>query len=507
MKWFFNIRQRQENHLDDMQASLPVIEKAGETLTPNMRALRLAMTASDLLLSMGVPASRVVSRTLDITETYCDRPVHVDVSSNLITLSQLRGIEKEPLTLIRPVTPLEINNMTLQLVQQLVYNIREGKYSLTEAEIELEKIIHAPITYPAWMITAANASIAGGVSLMFSSNWRIWLLTFVIAVMVDRLVVRLTKRGISPFFRQVAAATFVTLAAAGIHQLTQRNIAFFDGMNPNLIVVGGIIMLVAGLMIVGAIQDAIEEYYITANARILKVILLTMGIVVGILFGLYIAGKLGMGIYISPNPLSLNTIEYQVVGGAIAAAAYAIGTQTRLRAVIWAGIMGAAALLIMYSARHLDISIVPATGVAATVVGLIATVFSRRWRTPSTGIIAAGILPLVPGLALFNGLMQLVNHPPDDPLFNRGLATLFTAIASALAIAIGASLGSMLGRPLHHQITHNRNIQPFVAFMRYQLKAAPRYHLANFALTRSLSNLLNQNHKPRPKLTDKPKLD
>jgi len=501
--WPFNIRKRQEERIERLQSSFPTIEKIGEKLTPNLRALRLAMTIGDTMLSMGVPASRVVSRLLDITETYCKRPVHIDVSADIIMLSQLRGIDKEPLTLIRPVVPRVINNMTLQLIQQLVYDIRAGKYSLEEAETRLNSILKEPIVYPSWLVTTGNALIATGVSMMFSDNWRVWLLTFVIAIMVDRLLAFLFNRGITSFFRQICAAAFVTMAAACINQLTISGVDFFADMQPTLIIVGGIVMLVAGLMIVGAIQDAIEEYYVTANARILKVILLTLGIVVGIMIGLYVASKLGMGIYVSPDPLSLNTLTYQVIGSAVAAAGFAIGTQTRMRAVLWAGLMGASALVIMYSALRLDISVVPASGVAATVVGLIATLFSRRWKTPSTGIIAAGILPLVPGLALFNGLMQLANYPPGDPLFERGIATLFTAFATALAIAIGASLGSMLGRPLHHQAVHKRNVQPFTAFIYSQFENAHRHKLSQFDLLGHLAHLL---HHDNEKDQDKPKL-
>lgn len=472
-----------------LQSTFPGVEKFGETLTPNMRALRLAMTVGDLMLSMGVPASRVVSRSLDITEAYCKRPVHIDVSANTIMLSQLRGIDKEPLTLIRPVVPRDINNMTLQLVQKLVYDISKGQYSLYDAEIQLDKILKAPIVYPAWMVTAGNAAIAGGVSMMFSANWRVWLLTFGIAIMVDRLVALLANKGLPTFFRQICAAAFVTIAAAIINQFTKDGIGFFADMHPTLIVVGGIVMLVAGLAIVGAFQDAIEEYYVTANARILKVVLLTMGIVVGILIGLYVAAKIGIGIYVSPDPLRLNTAGYQIIGSAVAAAGFAVGTQTRLRAVAWAGIIGASALIVMFIAMKLGVSVVPASGSAAVVVGVVATIFSRRWRTPSTGIIAAGILPLVPGLMFFNALMQLANYPPGDPLFVRGASTLFAAIATALAIAIGASIGSMLGRPLHHQLTRQRNTQPFADFMLNQLKPSHRHHLARLTLMRGLGRL------------------
>ncbi len=467
----FQVRQRSQAEAVEFNAGLP-IEKAGHTLTPNLRALRLAMTTSDVLLSMGIPANSVVSKALDITEAYCDKPVHIDITYNLLMLSQIRGIEHEPLTLIRPVVTRDINNMTIQSVQQLIYEIRTAKHTLEEAEAKLDDILNHPIIYPKWLQQTANAAIAPAVVLMFSTNWRIITISFVIVLLVDRLVAGLGKRGVVPFFRQVAAGTFVTLAAAVIAWFAHQDISFFAGMNPTLIVVGGIIMLVAGLAVVGAVQDAIEEYYLTATARILRVILLTTGLVVGILIGLYTARKLGIGIAVSPNPLHLTVQHFQIIGGAIAAAAYAMATQTRLRAIVWAGLIGGLALTIMYAASHnAGIYIVPASGVAAVFVGIIASLCSRLWRTPSAGIIAAGIVPLVPGLTIYNALMQLVNYPPGNPLFFRGIGTMFIAIGTALAIAAGASFGSMLGRPMYRHITYRRNLAPFGDFMRRQLHA------------------------------------
>ena len=57
------------------------LEKIDESLTPNMRALRLAMTIAEQRLSMGVVARDVVRMAQGITRTYCRRPVHVDVST------------------------------------------------------------------------------------------------------------------------------------------------------------------------------------------------------------------------------------------------------------------------------------------------------------------------------------------------------------------------------------------------------------------------------------------
>lgn len=453
-------------NLDDLRSTFDIDDTA---LTPNLRALRLAMTASDLLLSMGIAANSVVSRALDITEAYCDRPASVIITYNLLCISQIRDFEDEPLTLIRPIPAREINNMTVQAVQKLIYEIRTGTLTLDEAEAAMDKILNHPANYPTWLPRLANIAIAPTVILMYTTNWRIILLTAMAAVIVDMIASRLGRRLSVPFFKQAGAAAAATLFAAGVIWLAKHDVSFFVGLDPTLIVVGGIFLLISGLAIVGAVQDALEEYYLTATARLLRVTLLTLGIVAGIIFGTYIAHKLGVAIAVSPDPLPLTALHFQVLGGALAAAAQALATQTRLRAILWAGIVGGSSLAIMYASTNLGISIIAASGVAALFVGVVASVFSRLWRTPASGIIASGILPLVPGVTLYTGLMQLVNYPPGNALFMHGVTSIFSTISAALAIAIGASLGSLLGRPVHRHITHRRNLGPFTEFMRMQL--------------------------------------
>lgn len=475
--------RHQNTHRSSERTTSPLIEKFGETLTPNMRALRMATTMADQLLSMGVSANSVVSKVLDVTDTYCQKPAHIDISANVIMVSQLRGMEREPLTLIRPVTLRDVNYMTIQSIQNLIYEIRKGRHTLDDAEELLEAILTSPKRFPWWVIMFGNASIVAGVTLMYTSSWQVILTTFCIGIAIDRLLALLVKYAIPPFFRQIVAATFITLIAAGINFLGTHGVEFFAGMNPTLLVVGGVVMLVAGLVIVGAIQDAIDEYYVTANARLAKVVMQTTGIVVGILVALYTARKLGIGIAVSPDPLVLNAVHFQVAGAMIAAAGYALACQTRRRAVVGVGIVGAAGLIIMlYAINLMGISAVPASGIAALFIGLAAAFISRFWRTPSVGIISAGIVPLVPGLMLYNGLMQLIQYPPGDPHFARALGTLFSAAAIAITIAAGASLGSMIGRPLNQKLAADRNAQPFAEFMRRQLTPKHSVNLAAFAL-------------------------
>lgn len=479
--WPFGLGARQR----PVAAQPQEIEKVGETLTPNMRALRLAMTMADQLLSMGVPANSVVMRVLDVTETYCQRPVHVDVSANLLMLSQLRGIEKEPLTLIRPVALRDTNYMTIQSIQNLIYEISKGRHALDQAEVLLDQILTSPRRFPWWVVMLGNASIVAGVTLMYTTSWRVILTTFCIGIVIDRLLAALRKRGIPLFFRQIAAALSITLIAAFINFLNIYGIEFFAGFNPTLLVVGGVVMLVAGLVIVGAIQDAIDEYYVTAGARLTKVVMQTIGIVVGILMGLYLARKMGIGIVVSAEPLSPMIMQFQVAGAILASAGYAMAGQTRRRAIAGVGLIGGGGLVIMSNlVGWLGVTTVVASGLAALFIGLSAAFISRFWRTPSIGIISGAIVPLVPGLMLYNGLMQMITYPPGHPNFFEALGTLFTAAAVAMTIAAGASFGAMIGRPIRQNLVHTRNAKPFAEFMRRQLGVKHRVSLANLALGR-----------------------
>ena len=72
----------------------------------------------------------------------------------------------------------------------------------------------------------------------------------------------------------------MTLIAAGVYAARRLGVKVLAGVDPTVIVVGGIVVLVAGMTIVGAMQDAIDQVDVTAAARVLEVVLLTAGIVV-----------------------------------------------------------------------------------------------------------------------------------------------------------------------------------------------------------------------------------
>lgn len=437
----------------------PEIEKINEALTPNMRALRLTMSIAEQLLSMGVNASDVVHMSLGITKTYCQRPVHLDVSSTLITVSQDRGIDREPLALIRTIAMNDTNYQIIQELQSLALEIRDKHLPLEEAEARVDEITTHPRKYShsRWVIYTSGGMMSAGVAILYDGSLIMVGLSFAMGFLATGFLRMTWKFGMSTFYSQIITALMITLMTA---VATMASTMIQLEINTTLLVIGGIVLLVAGMMIVGAFQDAIDEYYITANARLLKVLMATGGIVVGVTAGLYAATKLGVNFPTTPDRLSLADTQTQYIGALIIAAAFAVRNHARFFGMVVSGAVGMLGWWVVRLASNASLGVVIASGIAAAIIGLTATFMSRMWRFPSMAIIAAGIVPLVPGLSLYNGLIGIVQYTPNSPEFNVAMAVLFKATLIALAIATGASLGNVVGRPLRRRAIRLYNRLP-----------------------------------------------
>lgn len=433
-----------------------------ENLSPNVRAIRLAVSIADTLVANGIAVSDVVSTGLDITDRYCQRRVAFDISSTIIMASQDRGNDREPLTMIRHSTVITPNTMLVQTIQELARDIADGKLTLRQAEDRYDEIMRDVKKYPFWLMAVGGGLISAGVGIMFGASLTITIIMLALGTLVSYILRVLSHHRVPSFFSQVFSSIFITLIAAVVAWAgNQSDFVFFHGLNPTLIVIGGIVMLVAGLAIVSAIQDAIDEYYITANARLLRVVMMTIGIVAGVVVGLYFSRSLGVSIAVDPESTPMERSSWQLFGPFLLSVGYALSQQSRPLGVLVAGLIGLLSWwTFSVSSDNYAIGGIVASGIAAAVVSFVGTIIARFWRMPSYALIMAGIVPLVPGLTLYNGLLQIVNGMSDTGTFNEGALTLFTALMIALSVASGVSLGIFIGRPLRRTLVRARNALP-----------------------------------------------
>ncbi len=421
-----------------------------------MPVLDLAMRIGDHLLASGMSANDVVVQMLRVTRAYGLGGVHVDLTYTSITVTHHRGARRSPLTVSRVVQPLIVDYTKVRDLDRLLAEIETG-LDVDTATVAYDQISFQPPPYPRWVSGLGAGGIAAGVSLTFSASWLMPLLAFLAAVGMEWVLTLLHRRRVPPFFSQAVVAGGMTLVAAGVHQLSLRGWGPFSGVDPTLIVVGGIVMLLAGVMIVGAVQDAIDQFYVTASARVLEVVMRTAGIVAGIVMALNFLESQGVAFEILNSPVSTAPLWAQFTGAGLISFSYAVYSfadvvTTVLTTVI--GLLGWAVYLSL--ANSAGSSEMVSNTVAALLVGALAMLAVRHTNAPGFGLESGALLPLVPGLTLLNGLLEMIATDADNPAIVAGGRTLLVGVLVALGIAAGATLGTYLGRPVDEQLRRLR---------------------------------------------------
>jgi len=256
---------------------------------------------------------------------------------------------------------------------------------------------------------------------------------------------QMSRRRLPTFYQQVAGGLLATLIAVGID-------ATAADVSPSLVISTSIIMLLAGVNFLGAIQDALTGYPITAGARILEAFLATAGIVAGVSGGLNFADAVGIDLGpVDPGAYATVDLPARVIGGAIAAAAYAFSAYAPLRSIAPIALVSGAAAGVYDAALEHDVGIAWSSALAALLLGLVAYPAAARLRIPTLVIIAAGITPFLPGLSIYRGLALLATSA------SGALLAMATAAAVAIALSSGAILGEYLTQPIRREARRLEN--------------------------------------------------
>ncbi len=434
-----------------MTATESAIDAPARPATSPHAALQLAMRIGDALLSSGMSANDVVVAVLRITDAYGLTGVHVDVTYTSISATCYPAPGEPPVTAIRIVRPTVVDYTKVRRLEKLRSDVERG-LPLDEAAAALESIRSARHPYPRLVAMVGNAGVAPAASLLFTTNWKILLLTFLTGCVVDVLLGWMDRLRVPAFFRQLAAAAVITLVAAAIKYAATQHVTFFVGLDPTLVVVGGIVMLVAGMMIVGAFQDAIDQFYVTASARVFEVFMRTAGVVAGIVIALRLAQQVGAPLAISAKAAAFGSLGAQFLAVGLIAILFSISAYADAVTIVLAAGVALVGWLTYASLVRVGVGDITADTLAALLAATLTTLMVRRTSVPGFGLITAALLPLTPGLALYHGLLQLVGTAPGTADPAAGSAALLHALGVAVGIGAGASLGIYLGRPIVDQV-------------------------------------------------------
>jgi uncharacterized membrane protein YjjB (DUF3815 family) len=212
------------------------------------------------------------------------------------------------------------------------------------------------------------------------------------------------------------------------------------------VITSTIILLLAGVSFMGAIQDALTGYPLTAGARILEALLATAGVIAGVSGGLIVARMGGVDLgRVNPGASALATMPLTVIGGMVTAAAFAFASYAPRRALPPIAVIGGASTAAYYVAYNSALGIAWASAVAAIIVGLVSYSVAGRVRVPALVVVVSGVVPLLPGLSIYRGLAQMNTGG------SSGLLSLVNAAAIAIALSAGVILGEYVAQPLKRE--------------------------------------------------------
>lgn len=397
--------------------------------------LDLAGNIGAILMASGTPATATMDQVTAITAAYGIERCEVDVINTTIHVAAYRGPTSPPASTLHIVQSRSMDFSRLAAVDRLIGRIRAGQISPTEARDELDAIVTAPHPYKRWVATLAWGALAFATAGTLGAGTLVCLVSALSAMVIDRVNRLLNRQGLPFFFQYAVGGAIATAPAILLYALSPRLGLSFE---PTVAIAAGLVVLLAGLSLVGSVGDVISGAPVTASARFFELVMLTAATIAGVAFVLHLASRFGapfVAISADPPP-ALAELPARVAFGAASAAAFALAGYAERSAAVAAAFGGAAGTVAFLLAQSAGLGAVVASFVAAVPIGLVGRLMERRNLAPPLVVSIAGIVPLLPGLSLLHGIYAILNDQHAV-----GFAAVLGALAIGTALAAGVTLG------------------------------------------------------------------
>jgi len=294
--------------------------------------LDLALRIGDLLLTSGGGAADVEATMLAVTRACGLRGVSADVTFTELSIQQQSSIDAPASILVRRVKRRQIDYRELIEADRLVQDLVEATVTRDEARDRLMRIVSSSPRRPRWTVTVGWGAVGAALAVTLGGGAVVSGLAFLAACGID-----LVGRGIGgrvPMFYQQAAGGFLATLVAVFAAAMDAD------ADPSLVVSAGIIILLAGIGLMGAMADALTGFPVTASARLLEAVLATIGVIAGVAAGLTLADLVGTDLgHVEPGATGLTQGSAMTVGASLAAAAFGFACNAPVRTAVAAGLV------------------------------------------------------------------------------------------------------------------------------------------------------------------------
>jgi uncharacterized membrane protein YjjP (DUF1212 family) len=397
--------------------------------------LDLAGSIGAILMASGMSTTATMDQVTAIAAAYGIERCEVDVINTTVHVAAYRGPTSPAASTLYTVKSRSMDFSRLAAVDRLIGRIRAGELSSSKARDELNTIVNAPHPYKRWIATLAWGALAFATAGTLGAGLLVCFVSALSAMTIDRVNRLLNRHGLPFFFQYAVGGAIATAPPLILYWLGPKLGLHFE---PTVAIAAGLVVLLAGLSLVGSIGDVITGAPVTAAARFFELVMMTAATIAGVALVLHLANRFGapfVAISAQPPP-ALAELPARVAFGAASAAAYALACYAERTAAVAAAFGGAAGTIAFLLMQGLGLGAVVASFAAAVPIGLVGKLMERRNLAPPLVVSIAGIVPLLPGLALLHGIYAILNDQHAV-----GFASVLGAMAIGSALAAGVTLG------------------------------------------------------------------
>ena len=426
----------------------PMIQVGGVDASAR-KTIDFALKLAESMFRYGAGALEVETSIIAITAALGLKHIEVDITNQSVAINYAPK-DQTPISLLRVVRSWTNNYAGLSQVHQLVTDIVAGGVGREEAVRRLEDITRSAKPFPRWMVTVAFGVFSAVFVGVLGGGLGASMVAFVSNLLVSLLARQLGRWRTPDFFITAACSFLVTIIAL---LLWRFGSPLGVQMAPEIVVVGGILLLLPTGRLVSSVQDAINGFPVTAAGRFLSTMLTFGALVAGIAVGFVVGNMAGM------EPINVTKTfppKYDlwviVILIAIAVLMIGITEQTSLKLLLPTAAVGVVGYLVLIGGDALGIGSRFAPALAAVVIGLLARVVALRMGAPQLVVAVPAALILLPGLTIFRSMYVLTI---EETKILMGAGGMLNAGAIVLGVAAGIVLGDTLARPLTRSLASN----------------------------------------------------
>jgi uncharacterized membrane protein YjjP (DUF1212 family) len=338
---------------------------------------------------------------------------------------------RQNVVLVR-VEPGDLNLQKLVQLDQVADRVSSGKLDPDMGTRLIEAVEMAPPPYGPVLTTFCTGVTSAATARFLGGGWREIAASAVIGLVVGLMALFFSRRRTySRIFEPAVAFLASVLAVAAAW--------WIDPLSTSVTIVGGLIFMVPGFSFTIAISELNSRHLMSGTGRLMGAFITFLIIGLGVLLGGKVAVMLNLKPQVAGELIPLPWAEAL----AMAAGLVSLGVIFRAppRDLHW--ILGVGA--IAYATNRfgsISLGADVSTWLAALVLGLLSSAYSRRMRRPATVTLVPGLMLLVPGSMGLRSLLLMM-----DQNVMTGLEGAFQMAMVAATLATGLLVADILFAP------------------------------------------------------------